>query len=73
MVTVVLIKVPNADLECLSSLACVTNLTLLAAHQPTNFPNSLAKLQNLLHLHTLSLTGSLGLPDKLTGLTVSEN
>ena len=47
MVTVVLITVPNADLECLSSLACVTNLTSLAAHQPTNFTNS---LHNLLHL-----------------------
>jgi len=50
MVTVVLITVPNADLECLSSLACVSNLTSLTAHQPTNFVNSLAKPHNLLHL-----------------------
>ncbi len=50
MVTVVLITVPNADLECLSSLACVTKLTSLPAHQPTSFINSIAKFHNLLHL-----------------------
>jgi len=69
MVTVVLVEVPNADLGCLSSLTCVTSLTLLAAHQPTDLTDSLAELHNLLHLHTLSLTGYLGLSDKLTGLT----
>ena len=42
MVRVVLVKIPNADLECLSSLACEISLTLLAAHQLTNFTNGLA-------------------------------
>ena len=56
IVIVVLITVPNADLECLSSLACVTNLTSLAAQQPTNFNNSLAKLHNLLHLCSTDAT-----------------
>ena len=49
MVTAALITVPNADLEC-PSLACMTKLTALAAHQPTSFTNSIAKLHNLLHL-----------------------
>ncbi len=49
MVTAALITVPNADLEC-PSLACMTKLTALAAHQPTSFTNSIAKLHDLLHL-----------------------
>ena len=48
----------------------MTSLILLAAHQPTHFSNTLAKLLNLPHLYILPVTGYLGLTDNLTGLTI---